>query len=311
MNACAEAKVEQPAQEAFSGTPTPGATVQTRAGELRIVPEPWGTRGYDDLGIRANRENLGRGARPAIASVVDCVRMLDASEREADAERLLWMRRMMELERQLVPRRGSPSSAEPPPRARRVQQLLHPDSRRDTDASSMQISLSIGVRCKDGEAAAAAAKRETAASRGAEARRARGARRPDRRSSRAAGVHAQAGGGGAGRESRDPRSPCRTRDHDRGDGVGGAVDPGRRARALPRRAEAGAAGRASSLASWSQARPSAQGDQSYPQRACEGRESWRDRSRAEFRRGPDVAGWSPVVALDGTCRPRTFEVADA
>jgi hypothetical protein len=81
-------------------------TVQTRAGELRIVPEPWGTRGYDDLRIRAPRENLGRGVRPAIASVVDCVRMLDASEREADADRLLRMRRMMELERQLVPRRG-------------------------------------------------------------------------------------------------------------------------------------------------------------------------------------------------------------
>jgi hypothetical protein len=81
-------------------------TVQTRAGELRIVPEPWGPRGYDDLRIRANRENLGRGARPAIASIVDCVRMLDTSEREADTERLLRMRRMMELERQLVPRRG-------------------------------------------------------------------------------------------------------------------------------------------------------------------------------------------------------------
>jgi hypothetical protein len=32
--------------------------------------------------------------------------MLDASEREPDAERLLRMRRMMELERQLVPSRG-------------------------------------------------------------------------------------------------------------------------------------------------------------------------------------------------------------
>jgi hypothetical protein len=81
-------------------------TVRTRAGELRIVPEPWGTRGYDDLRIRANRENLGRGARPAVASVVDCVRMLDASEREPDRERLVRLRRMMELERQLVPGRG-------------------------------------------------------------------------------------------------------------------------------------------------------------------------------------------------------------
>lgn len=81
-------------------------TVETHAGELRIVPEPWGTQGYDDLRIRANRENLGRGVRPAVASVVDCVRMLDASSREPDAERLVRMRRMMELERRLVPRRG-------------------------------------------------------------------------------------------------------------------------------------------------------------------------------------------------------------
>jgi hypothetical protein len=81
-------------------------TAQTRAGELRLVPEPWGTRGYDDLRIRAFRENLGRGARPQVASLVDCVRMLEASEREPDAERLQRFRRLMELDRQLVPERG-------------------------------------------------------------------------------------------------------------------------------------------------------------------------------------------------------------
>ena len=81
-------------------------TAQTRAGKLRIVPEPWGTRGYDDLRIRAFRENLGRGARPQVASLVDCVRMLEASERKPDAERLQRLRRLMELERQLVPERG-------------------------------------------------------------------------------------------------------------------------------------------------------------------------------------------------------------
>lgn len=81
-------------------------TVRTSAGELRIVPEPWGTRGYDDLRIRAFRENLGRGARPQVASLVDCVRMLEASERKPDAERLQRLRRLMELERQLVPERG-------------------------------------------------------------------------------------------------------------------------------------------------------------------------------------------------------------
>jgi hypothetical protein len=80
--------------------------VQTPAGELRLVPEPWGTRGYDDLRIRANRDNLGRGARPSVASVDDGVRMLDASDREPDAERLVRLRRAMELERQLVPTRS-------------------------------------------------------------------------------------------------------------------------------------------------------------------------------------------------------------
>ncbi|HEY7017636.1 MAG TPA: hypothetical protein VH297_04135, partial [Gaiellaceae bacterium] len=72
-------------------------TARTSAGELRIVPQPWGTRGYDDLRIRAFRENLGRGARPQVASLVDCVRMLEASERKPDAERLQRLRRLMEL----------------------------------------------------------------------------------------------------------------------------------------------------------------------------------------------------------------------
>jgi len=81
-------------------------TAKTAAGEVRIVAEPWGTRGYDDLRIRAFRENLGRGARPQVASLVDCVRMREASEREPDAERLQRLRRLMELERQLVPERG-------------------------------------------------------------------------------------------------------------------------------------------------------------------------------------------------------------
>jgi hypothetical protein len=80
--------------------------VQSPVGELRLVPEPWGTRGYDDLRIRANRDNIGRGARPAVASPVDCVRMLDASPREPDVERLVRLRRVMELERELVPSRS-------------------------------------------------------------------------------------------------------------------------------------------------------------------------------------------------------------
>jgi hypothetical protein len=87
-------------------TASDAVTARTQAGELRIVPAPWGTRGYDDLRIRAVRENLGRGVRPHIASVVDCVRMLDASERAIDVQRLERLRRMMELERQRVRDRG-------------------------------------------------------------------------------------------------------------------------------------------------------------------------------------------------------------
>ena len=74
----------------------------TPAGELAVVPTPWGTRGYDGLRIRSNRENLGNGVRPPIASLADCVRMLDASDRAADHERIQRIRRMMELERRLT-----------------------------------------------------------------------------------------------------------------------------------------------------------------------------------------------------------------
>jgi hypothetical protein len=76
--------------------------IRTAAGELGVVPTPLGTRGYDDLRIRANRENLGQGVRPPIASLADCVRMLDASTRPIDRERIERLRRMMELERRLA-----------------------------------------------------------------------------------------------------------------------------------------------------------------------------------------------------------------
>jgi hypothetical protein len=76
-------------------------TVRTAAGAVTLVPQPWGTRGYDDIRIRGNRENLGRGVRPQIASLVDLTRMLEASRRREDAERLQRLRRLMELERQL------------------------------------------------------------------------------------------------------------------------------------------------------------------------------------------------------------------
>jgi hypothetical protein len=76
----------------------PVVELETRAGELKLVPEPAGTRGYDDLRRRAEREPLGRGLRPQIASTDDLARMLGALDREQDVERLLRLRRLMNLE---------------------------------------------------------------------------------------------------------------------------------------------------------------------------------------------------------------------
>jgi len=75
--------------------------VETDAGELKIVPEPAGTRGYDDLRRAASREPLGSGLRPSVASLGDHARMLAALGRDQDAAKLRTVRRLIELERQL------------------------------------------------------------------------------------------------------------------------------------------------------------------------------------------------------------------
>jgi hypothetical protein len=79
----------------------PVLVLHTDAGELKIVPEPAGTRGYDDLRRAASREPLGSGLRPAIASLGDHARMLAALDREQDAAKRRTIRRLIELERQL------------------------------------------------------------------------------------------------------------------------------------------------------------------------------------------------------------------
>jgi hypothetical protein len=82
-----------------SAVPEPVIALQTEAGELKIVPEPEGTRGYDDLRRAATREPLGQGVRPSVASAGDLARMLGALGRETDLERLRTLRRVIELER--------------------------------------------------------------------------------------------------------------------------------------------------------------------------------------------------------------------
>jgi hypothetical protein len=73
------------------------------AGELKIVPEPEGTGGYDDLRRAATREPLGRGLRPTVASTGDLARMLAALGRDEDRSKLQALRHVAELERGLGP----------------------------------------------------------------------------------------------------------------------------------------------------------------------------------------------------------------
>jgi hypothetical protein len=79
----------------------PVLELHTDAGELNIVPQPAGTRGYEDLRRAASREPLGHGLRPSVASIGDHARMLAALNREQDREPLLTVRRLIELEREL------------------------------------------------------------------------------------------------------------------------------------------------------------------------------------------------------------------
>jgi hypothetical protein len=81
---------------ALAAQPVHGLT--TRYGELKIVPEPAGTRGYDDLRRAATREPLGRGVRPSVASVGDLARMVSALGDEERVPQLMQLRRLVELE---------------------------------------------------------------------------------------------------------------------------------------------------------------------------------------------------------------------
>ena len=75
--------------------------LETDAGELKIVPEPAGTHGYDDLRRRAERPPIGHGLRPAVASVDDHARMLAALDREQDRQPLGVLRRLIEIEHEI------------------------------------------------------------------------------------------------------------------------------------------------------------------------------------------------------------------
>jgi hypothetical protein len=71
----------------------------TEHGEVKVVPTPEGTRGYDDLRRAANREPLGRGVRPSVASIGDLARMASALGTERHLDEVRQLRRLTALER--------------------------------------------------------------------------------------------------------------------------------------------------------------------------------------------------------------------
>jgi hypothetical protein len=79
-------------------TRDPVIELRTEYGEVKVVPFPEGTRGYDDLRRDAERLPIGRGLRPWVASSRDLARMLNALNRAEDLPNLMMMRRLVELE---------------------------------------------------------------------------------------------------------------------------------------------------------------------------------------------------------------------
>jgi hypothetical protein len=77
----------------------PVVELATEHGQLKIVPQPLGTRGYDDLRRAATREPLGRGVRPSVASIGDLARMAAALGREQDMIPLRQLRVLADFDR--------------------------------------------------------------------------------------------------------------------------------------------------------------------------------------------------------------------
>jgi hypothetical protein len=77
----------------------PVVELVTNHGELKVVPTPTGTQGYDDLRRAAQREPLGRGVRPEVASIGDLARMSTALGTEQDLAHVRQLRRLTALER--------------------------------------------------------------------------------------------------------------------------------------------------------------------------------------------------------------------
>lgn len=75
-------------------------TLTTSAGDLDIVFQPAGTRGYDDLGRDASRLEIGEGVSVLVASLADVVRSKEASARAKDLAQLPLLRQTLERVRE-------------------------------------------------------------------------------------------------------------------------------------------------------------------------------------------------------------------
>jgi hypothetical protein len=75
----------------------PVVELETRAGELKIVPEPAGTRGYDDLRRAALTVEIA-GTKVTVAALADVVRSKQAAARPKDLLALPVLRRLLEEE---------------------------------------------------------------------------------------------------------------------------------------------------------------------------------------------------------------------
>jgi hypothetical protein len=71
-------------------------TLITRAGELDVVFEPAGTRGFDDLRRQASRLEIDDGVSVLVASLADVVRSKEAAARAKDIAQLPLLRQTLE-----------------------------------------------------------------------------------------------------------------------------------------------------------------------------------------------------------------------
>lgn len=163
----------------------------------------------------------------------------------------------------------------------------------------------VCVRCMDVTSSSPPSGRERAPPHtAADGRRARGDR------GRAARLYPHPGRRGARHQPLhvEPAGPPVHRN--RRDAVGNEAGPGRRARSAPRRAApTSTRAQTSVTTTWPARKPGGRHRDANPRRTGRRQEPRPDRPRPELQRHTDRARWSPMVAVNGTDRPRPLESA--